>query len=297
VDVSRKRVPDRELNKMGVDLNKMQAVAPHLVPTINMVKGISLEKGMNPDSDKAQVVGTFDFSESTEWPGRELYSNGTMESVSGLASAIGFTFDDDGEIPYSLFHNRVIDLDNLTPETSKGFITRAWHQNRMGGTAYIPALKWIIKSVGLGDIDLGRRGEPLRPKFTSPIPVYAYFVTDGEPNDSARDIEEFLRRMSQLPIYVQFIGVGNHNFEFLRGLDDLDGRLIDNAGFFDSKDIIGSPEKVRQGFFGRKKEQVSENVFSDDQKQKMLQAMLKEFPSYYRDARRLGLVDSALLNH
>jgi hypothetical protein len=280
---------------MGVDLNKIRAEAPHMIETMNMVKKISLDKGINPDKDGAQVVATFDFSGSTEDPdnyygGNVLYSDGTMEDVSQLASAVGFTFDDDGQIPHSLFHNSVIDLENLTPETSNGFITNAWRNNSMGGTAYLPALRWIVESVGLGDVDLGRHGDPLEVKATAPIAVYAYFVTDGEPGDSKYEIEEYLRRMSQLPIYVQFIGVGNHKFQFLRGLDNLDGRLIDNAGFFDAKEVLGQRGTSKPRLFGGRRTQTVGGQLTDTQKQKMLEQMLKEFPSFYRDARRLGLV-------
>jgi len=72
--------------------------------------------------------------------------------------------------------------------------------------------------------------------------------------------------MSQLPIFVQFVGVGPHRFEYLRNLDDLGGRLIDNAGFFDSKDA-----RDTKG---------------------MLEGLLNEFPTYLKAARASGLVTS-----
>ena len=71
--------------------------------------------------------------------------------------------------------------------------------------------------------------------------------------------------MSQLPIFVQFVGVGTHNFQFLRELDDLDGRLVDNADFFDAKD-------------------------ANYDQSRMLELMLGEFPEYYANAKRAGLV-------
>lgn len=271
---------------MGVNMDKIRAEAPHLEETINMVKAVSLSKGINPDTDAAQVVATFDFSGSTEDPdnrmgGNTLYSDGTMETINELASAAGFTFDDDGQIPASLFHNSVIDLGNITPATCQGFITRAWKSNNMGGTSYLPALRWIVETVGLSSIDLGRHNDPLEVKYAAPLAVYAYFVTDGEPMDSTEDIMEYLRRMSQLPIFVQFIGVGNHNFSFLKKLDKLRGRLIDNAGFFDSKQVSTSS----RGMFGKRS-----TSSSDEMKRLMLENMLSEFPSYRRQARQIGLI-------
>jgi hypothetical protein len=265
---------------MGVSLEKIRSDAPHLEKTINMVKQVSEQKGIDTDKDRAQVVGTWDFSNSTQDPDgfygtyNTLYSDGIMEAINELASAVGFTFDDDGQIPYSLFHSHVVDLDNVTPGTSKGFIDRAYSSNSMGGTAYLPALKWIVESVGLGDIDLGSTHR-LEVKQQSDIAVYAYFVTDGEPQDDKDAIEEYLRLMSQLPIFVQFIGVGNHGFKFLKKVNNLKGTLLDSCGFFDAKDVLG---KTRPG---------QKVVIDDRMKQKMLKLMLGEFPSYLRKARNL----------
>jgi len=159
-----------------------------------------------------------------------------------------------------------MDVGNITPATSKGFIDRTWRNYPMGGTNYVSALQWMIKAVELGHVDLGRRGDRLVVRQSAPIAVYGLFLTDGEPNPGTeRDIEEQLVRMSQLPIFVQFVGIGEHSFKFLRKLDGLRGRLIDNAGFFDAKDVGNDPSK-------------------------MMSAMLSEFPSYYREARKVGLV-------
>jgi hypothetical protein len=275
---------------MGVSLEKI----PHSMrSTVSLVKEVSASMGIDPDRDKAQVVATWDFSGSTEMDENHLYTDGTMEDVNQLAAAAAFTFDDDGDVPQSLFHDGVIDLGNLNPDNCEGFITRAHQNNRMGGTAYLPALKWIVETVGLDVIDLGQPGDPLEIKCPLNIAVYAYFVTDGEPNDSRNDIEEYLRRMSQLPIFVQFIGVGSHNFQFLRTLDNLTGRLIDNAGFFDAKKVLGErkPPPARRGLFGRKNKQ-DESGLTDDQKRQMLGEMLNEFPSFYQKARNIGLITS-----
>ena len=271
---------------MGVSLEKLQQTAPHLVETVSMVKQISTDNGLNPDVNTAAVVATFDLSGSNEMGGNRNYSGGLMQRVGDYALAAAFAFDDDGEVPFSYFHSNAIDLGNITPETSKGFVERTWQKYPMGGTSYLSALDWIIGSVGLSDVDLGRRGDPLSIKASAPHPAFAIFATDGEPSDRQEDIEEKIRRMSQLPIFLQFIGVGNHNFQFLKTLDKLGGRLIDNAGFFDSKDVLAGngPAKKRFGF---RREQQDGAV---DEKALMLNALLSEFPSYYKAARSKGLI-------
>lgn len=259
---------------MGVNMTKLQDEAPQLVSTVNMVKEISTAKGLNPDTNTAAVLATFDLSGSNEMGSNRNYSSGLMQEVGDLCLASGFAFDDDGEVPFSYFHNHAIDLGNVTPATSQGFVANTWRQHPMGGTSYLAALDWIVQSVGLGDVDLGRRGESLEVKMQTPYPAFAIFATDGEPQDSEAAIEERLRRISQLPIFVQFVGVGNHRFSFLKKLNNLRGTLLDSVGFFDSKDVLNS-RRART---------------PEDRKRLMLSALLSEFPKYYGNARRVGLI-------
>lgn len=255
---------------MGISLEKVQQEAPHLV---NLVKQttVSLEKkGLDPNRYKAAVVGTLDYSGSA----RPLYEDGTMQKVADLGFAAGLVFDDDGSVPFSLFDDNAKDIGEITLQNCKGFVDNAIRGRRMGMTDYVSALEWIVDTAGFGRVNLGGGGGgffrkssgALEVKATAQYPTYALFVTDGEPNHGTEDkIREYLTLMSQLPIFVQFIGVGPHGFQFLRQLDDLDGRLIDNANFFDAKD-------------------------ANHDQSKMLDLMLGEFPDYYALARRTGLI-------
>ncbi|MBK8185580.1 MAG: VWA domain-containing protein [Candidatus Competibacteraceae bacterium] len=45
--------------------------------------------------------------------------------------------------------------------------------------------------------------------------------------------------MSSEPVFIQFVGIGKEDFPFLRKLDELPGRLIDNAGFMSINDLDG----------------------------------------------------------
>lgn len=259
---------------MGISLDKVEREAPHMVSLVKQV-GVSLEKrGLNPDLYKAAVLATFDHSGSTEMGSNRLYTDGTMQSVADIAFAAGLTFDDDGSVPVSLFDNNVTSLGELDLSNCKGFLDQH-SRYRFGGTSYEAALRWLVEEAGYGNVNLegsgggglfGRKGSggSLEVRATAAYPTYAIFVTDGEPQDP-RQTEQYLRLMSQLPIFVQFVGVGTHNFEFLKGLDDMDGRFIDNANFFDAKDA------------------------GNDQS-KMLELMLGEFPDYYVEARNKGLI-------
>ena len=67
-------------------------------------------------------------------------------------------------------------------------------------------------------------------------PVYVIFVTDGENSDRAQAIEA-ITNASRYGIFFQFIGIGNETFSFLKKLDSMNGRFIDNANFFQQPDL------------------------------------------------------------
>ena len=45
------------------------------------------------------------------------------------------------------------------------------------------------------------------------------------------------RKYRSQPVFVQFVGIGKEDFPFLHKLDELPGRLIDNAGFMPVNDL------------------------------------------------------------
>lgn len=257
---------------MGVSLEKVEAQAPQHVVDLYKKVGVSLEKkGLNPSAFNAAVIATLDNSGSTEMGQNRLYSDGTIQRVLDIAFAAALQFDDDGDVPVSVFNSRVDGLGEMNLGNCSGFLGGV---RAMGGTDYVRALQWIVDEAGFGGVNLGgssggmfsrKSSGGLSVKATAPYPTYALFVTDGEPGNRPEEIEEYLTLMSQLPIFVQFVGVGTHNFNFLKGLDDLGGRLIDNANFFDSKEAGGDQGKI-------------------------LELMLAEFPDYYTLARQAGLI-------
>jgi hypothetical protein len=86
--------------------------------------------------------------------------------------------------------------------------------------------------------------------------VYVMFVTDGGTSDKPLT-ERQLRWASHEPIFWQFMGIGKgrksrskklaafaqSDFPFLENLDELDGRLIDNANYFS----VATPDEHADG--------------------------------------------------
>lgn len=273
---------------MGVSLDKVEREAPHLVSLVKAT-GVRLEKNnFDPEKSKAAVVATIDKSGSTEplFAPTQKYPDGEIQHVADLAFAAGLVFDDDGDVPVSFFDNAVrnkgnIDLSNCLKYVAKSGVRPG------GGTSYISALNWIIDEAGFSGVDLSSTREhveqhksgmfgkkttsttlerlPQRVRATAAYPVFAIFITDGEPTDDQQQIVNLVHDMSQLPIFVQFIGVGQHNFKFLSYLDEMEGRFVDNVNFFDAK-----------------------KASNQDQ---MLAGLLDEFStSYYPEAKSKGLI-------
>lgn len=92
----------------------------------------------------------------------------------------------------------------------------------MGGTNYAPVLKDMVKYYK--DI------EP------SSVPAFIIFITDGENFDKA-ETNKIIKELSNYNIFVQFIGIGNESFTYLKSLDNMEGRVHDNTGFTTVKDM------------------------------------------------------------
>ncbi|MBK8183958.1 MAG: VWA domain-containing protein [Candidatus Competibacteraceae bacterium] len=64
------------------------------------------------------------------------------------------------------------------------------------------------------------------------------FIADGANADRGATAA-VIRALSSEPVFLQFVGIGKEDFPFLRKLDELPGRLIDNAGFMSINDLDG----------------------------------------------------------
>ncbi len=138
----------------------------------------------------------------------------------------------------------------------------------MGGTNYSPVVNEIVKDFGnpasqsVGGL-FGFGGT----KTITPVdtPTYVIFITDGE-NGDASAARNALINASHNGIFFQFVGIGNQSFNFLRELDDLKGRLVDNANFFKVPSLSNT---------------------NDDDLYKLL---LNEFPSWLKLAKNYSLI-------
>ena len=225
---------------------RIEKEAPQLV---NLVKaaGVSLAKA-GLDTHRAKVALVLDISGSMS----SLYSKGLVQQFADRILALGCKFDDDGEIDVFLFGAAVHQPEPMSLSNAPTYIKKVIARHPLeGDTRYGRAME-AVRRYYFPDGNAAERKAPVGGK----LPVYVMFVTDGSTSDQPLT-EKHLRWSSREPIFWQFMGIGkgrkskskrllsfsDSDFPFLEKLDELDGRLIDNANFFS----VASPDEHSDG--------------------------------------------------
>lgn len=228
-----------------------------------IVKEISLAKKIQ--DVKAQVVVVMDYSGSMD----HLYNNGFVQRLIERLVPVAMQFDDNGEMELYMFHTSSMKHKNAITESNvSGIVNREITPNyRYGGTSYAPPINDIIKdyfTVTEKKSFFGLK-KTTTAESTSTDPVYVIFITDGENNDKY-EAERAIREASKFGAFFQFVGIGDASLSFLEKLDDLDGRVIDNANFFQANDLDKMSDK------------------------ELYDKLLNEFPSWLTEAKAKGII-------
>lgn len=237
---------------MSLDLEKLNLRK-------EMVFNLSKERGI--ENQKAQVVLCMDISGSMS----TMYETGVVQDVLERIVPVAMQFDDNQEFELYLFNNKAKKhFNNVTVKNVAGLVKREimGHYD-YGGTEYAPPMKMIgddfSKTVKTGFLKLGSKNG------TMDLPVYVIFVTDGE-NSDHMTAETTIRELSHHGIFFQFVGIGGAQFRFLQKLDNLSGRLIDNANFFEIVNVRSTTDA------------------------ELYSKLLAEFPSWVTLARQKSLI-------
>lgn len=254
--------------KVSLD-KRVEREAPQLV---NLFKQacVTLQK-VGLSDHRARVCLCLDISGSMS----ALYRAGLVQSFAERVLALGCKFDDDGEIDVFLFGEQVHQPAAMGLSNCSGYVKKVITDYPLeGDTRYGRAME-AIRKFYFPEAAGGKRSTP----FKAALPIYVMFVTDGSTNDKALT-EKQLRWSSMEPIFWQFMGIGkgrkskskrlfsfsDSDFPFLESLDELPGRLIDNANYFS----VISPDEH------------SDTVLYD--------LMMSEYPAWIKLASRHGLL-------
>ena len=234
-----------EVPRRGPDLKKrislekrIEKETPHLLSLVKKA-GVSLAK-VGLDQHSAKVCLVLDISGSMN----SLYRDGLVQKFAERILALACKFDDDGEIDVFLFGENVHQPAPMNLDNCSTYVKEAIAKHRLeGDTRYGRAVQ-AVRRFYFPDAEGGERKTVLKAE----LPVYVMFVTDGTTSDKPLT-EKQLRWASYEPIFWQFMGIGkgkksksknlaaqaDSDFPFLDTLDELDGRLIDNANYFSTR--------------------------------------------------------------
>ncbi|SDJ54026.1 VWA domain-containing protein [Salipiger marinus] len=248
--------PEAGAARATINLEKriaeVQRTAPEMVSLVKSV-GLTLEK-KGVGIPKAKVALVLDISGSMAG----LFRSGAVDALAQRALALGLTFDDDGALDIFLFGQKVHSFGTIGAGNLRGFAQRAIHAHPLeGGTRYGDAMERVRTHYA--------------PDFKDGLPVFVFFVTDGGTDDKPKT-KRMLQDSSSEPIFWKLMGLikpgrfAGGRTGFLEELDDLQGRVVDNAHFFNVTDPSQpSPEEFYAG-------------------------VLEEFPEWIAEARAKGIL-------
>ena len=155
---------------------------------------------------------------------RKLYRDGVVQEVVERVLAIASQFDDDGALDVWVYDNEFSRLPAATEEIFMGYVEKNILSNdnihKFGRNDEPKVMEDVIRKY--------TKEEP------SDEPVFLVFINDG---GCKPGIKKFIVESSVQPIFWQFVGIGDSNFDVLRKLDTMEGRFVDNANFFHVPDI------------------------------------------------------------
>lgn len=226
-----------------LDLNKKPGEAKKEIG-LDLIKGLSTV-GMSRADAKSRCKLFLDVSGSAS----PLYRKGLMHALAVRAGAVALNLDDNGELDVVAFDSNAHVLSQpFTERNAETYIGQYVARLVGGSTNYAPPLELLLRE---------QPGDP----------IFVIFATDGE-NYDPRETETVLRKLSNHgPIFVQFVGITDTggNFGFLRNLNDLGGRFIDNAGFCTVDFQNATEESIRA-------------------------ALLNEYPAFLGECRKRGIL-------
>ena len=206
---------------------------------------ISLEKN-NLLNVNAQVVLLMDISGSM----KKRFKDKTVQRVVDKIVPLAMEFDENEEFDFIYFGGEDKVMQNVTLSNYQN-ATDGWEQ--------------IMKYIGYGTNLVSPINKIIEKFSENKLPVYVLCITDGA-TSNAKKVEKLIFESAKYPIFWQFIGVGKSNYGILERLDDLTGRIVDNADFFALDDI---------------------DIIDNEQ---LYTRMLTEFPSWLKEIKAKGIL-------
>ncbi|WNS46972.1 VWA domain-containing protein [Paenibacillus sp. MMS20-IR301] len=149
---------------------------------------------------------------------RNLYAKGVVQEVVERILAVASKFDDNGSLDVWVYDTEFSRLPPVTERDHGSYVFTHIMNNdnihKFGRNNEPPVMEDVIRKYTQEEQDT--------------TPVFIIFINDGGVVKLTRKV---IMKSSALPIFWQFVGIGNSDFEVLKQLDTMTGRLVDNANF------------------------------------------------------------------
>lgn len=215
------------------------------------VAKVLLTKGGN--GIRARVILVIDKTGSMN----KQYKTKVVHRVVERMIPVAIQLDDDGKLEPYLYAVGFHKLPEISVHEAESWSETYLHlRGKHGGFNY--------DAIGAVNREIPIMTEIISGLNPGATPTLVLFFTDGGFSER-REITKLMRAASALPAFWQFVGIGKANYGVLEKLDDMDGRIVDNAGFFALDDI---------------------DTVSDAE---LYSRLLSEFPDWYKAAVAAGV--------
>lgn len=156
------------------------------------------------------------------------YENGNVQALVDHSLAFALQVDADGKIPVIRFDTRPRPAIEVTSQNVSRIMNKLYEPGKMGSTDLTGALEELLKIAK-----------------TTESPIFAIVITDGAPNDQ-RTATKVVQELAQYPVFLKFIAI--QRVRYLEDLDEMGGRLVDNA----NAQFIPTPISISDAQFAEK---------------------------------------------
>lgn len=210
--------------KLEAVLEAAETVLPQTAPAadVNVLSSIDLRKKIvgftlvkkQLTDVKARVGIVLDITGSM----RNLYSSGVVQEVVERILAVACQLDDNGSLDVWVYDTEFSRLPPVTERDLGSYVFNHIMNNdsihKFGRNNEPPVMEDVIQKYTREEKDA--------------TPVFIIFINDG---GVVKPTQKVIMAASALPIFWQFVGIGDSDFEVLKKLDTMGGRLVDNANF------------------------------------------------------------------
>ncbi len=162
----------------------------------------------------ARVGVVLDISGSMQ----QQYRTGIVQDVVERLLAIACQFDDNATLDVWVYDNEFSRMPSVTESGLGNYVNKQILDNpfihKFGRNNEPPVMEDVIRKYTVEE--------------DSSVPAFVIFINDG---GVLKTIQKVITRSAVLPIFWQFVGIGDSNFEVLKRLDSMQGRIVDNANF------------------------------------------------------------------